>query len=206
MGFVRFLLLLVVVVAGAYVFWPRTPGFAECDPATAARHRTESLRAAASGRFLEAAAAEYLFLAHDLRYPPLSAAGMAWHRTRALEILRRARDRADEDEALAPLAASLAPRLASPETAEPLARLELVAIQLARAPARRRDLESAIADRLALMHGGTAGDWTDAAAAVALAETATHAGDWTAAESALGQAFARIREQTTPRVASPPPR
>lgn len=197
MRFLRILLSLLLLGAGAYVFWPRSPGFESCDPASAASHRTEALRAASSGQFLKSVLAEYLFLSHDLHYPPLLAADRAWNRARALGILSRARDGAEEEDALVPLSASLVGIAPSSEAIDAIARLELVAFQLARSPAGRKDLETAISEKLALLHGGTAAGWRRPASLLADAAIAAQARDWNRVEPLLAQAFACIREQSS---------
>ncbi len=205
-----FALLLAVLLSGgtAYLFWPRSPGFQSCDPVSAARNRAEALRAASSGRFLTSAFSEYRFLAVDLDYPPLRAAEMAWNRARALGILLQARDAAEEEEALPLLSASVADLAPTADAVDAIARLELVTFQLSRSPSGRKDLETAISEQLAILHGGSAAAWRHPASLLADAALAAQSQDWSRLEPLLARAFSRIREQkgATPPTDVPPRR
>jgi hypothetical protein len=87
---------------------------------------------------------------------------------------------------------------------EVAARLELYTWMLAGDRAKRQQFTSAIAEKLALLYGGVAGDYQSAADAFAQSGRLIASKDWSRALQAESSAWRRLREILTARSTTNP--
>lgn len=171
--FFRRLLVVAAATAAAYLLWPRSPSLAAFRPAQIEALRAEALDEARAGNIWSALAPLYRIFQEEFHFPPIAAGRCAWEASRALRLFFDSADNADRERALDPLEKMFA--VVKSETgadfdAAVVARLQLYCWMLAGDTRKETQLKSAIAEKLALLHGGSAPEFAAAAAAFARAD------------------------------------
>lgn len=157
----------------AYLLWPRSPSLGAFRPAGIEALRSEAFRAARSGKTRAELVPLYRIFQEEFRFPPVAAAESAWQASRALRLFFDSADNADRERALVPLEklfAIVRRETGSEFDASVVARLQLHCWMLAADPRKASQSRSAIAEKLALLHGGSASDYAAAATAFATAD------------------------------------
>lgn len=162
-----------LLTAGAYVFWPREASLEGFRPGRLEALRIEALRAAREGKALGAFVPLYRIFQEECGMRPLAAAEAGWEASRALRLFFDSADTADRERALGPLERVFS--IVREETrvgfdAEVVARLELHGWMLAGDGRKQGQLRSAIAEKLALLHGGSALEFAGVAEGFARAD------------------------------------
>jgi len=162
-----------ILTAAAYVFWPREASLNGFRPVQMEALRIEALRAAREGKAAGAFVPLYRIFQEECGMRPLAAAEAGWEASRGMRLFFDSADTADRERALVPLERVFA--IVREETgagfdAEVLARLELHGWMLAGDGRKQGQLRSAIAEKLALLHGGSAGEFAGVAEGFARAD------------------------------------
>jgi hypothetical protein len=196
--FFRRLAWVVVATVAAYLFWPRSPSLAAFRPARIEALRIEALAGARDGKTWAPLVPLYRIFQEEFHFPPLAAAQCAREASRALQLFLDSADNADRERSLVPLEKMFA--IVKTETgadfdAAVLARLQLYCWMLAGDTRKEAQLKSAIAEKLALLHGGSALEFTAPAAAFAKADRLMLSKNMDAARQAGVSAWRRLAEQ-----------
>jgi len=189
--------LVSLVTAVAYLLWPRSPSLGAFRPARIEALRSEAVREARDGKTWAALVPLYRMFQEEFRFPPLAAAESAWQASRALRFFFDSADNADRERALAPLEklfAIVRRETGSDFDASVVARLQLHCWMLAADPRKTSQSKSAIAEKLALLHGGSASEYATAAAAFATADRMWLSKNATGAREAGVSAWRRLAE------------
>jgi len=196
--FFRRLAWVVVATVAAYLFWPRSPSLAAFRPARIEALRIEALAGARDRKTWTPLVPLYRIFQEEFHFPPLAAAQCAWEASRALQLFLDSADNADRERSLVPLEKMFA--IVKTETgadfdAAVLARLQLYCWMLAGDTRKETQLKSAIAEKLALLHGGSASEFSAAAAAFAKADRLMLSKNMDAARQAGVSAWRRLAEE-----------
>lgn len=181
----------------AYLFWPRSPSLAAFRPVQIESLRVDALDEARAGKHWSPLAPLYRIFQEEFHFPPLAAGRCAWEASRALRLFLDSADNADRERSLDPLEKMFA--IVKTETgadfdAAVVARLQLYCWMLAGDTRKETQLKSAIAEKLALLHGGSASEFTAAAAAFAKADRLMLSKNTGAARQAGVSAWRRLSE------------
>lgn len=191
-------LVIVGLLTGAvYLFWPRQASLEGFRPVQLEALRIEALREAREGKSVRAFVPLYRIFQEEIGMRPLAAAKAGWEASRAMTLFFDSADNADRERALEPLQRMF--EIVREETgagfdAEVVARLELHGWMLAGDGRKQGQLRSAIAEKLALLHGGTAGEFTAVAAGFARADRLLAMRNETEARRAGVSALRRLSE------------
>ncbi len=196
----RFLILLLILAA-AYTFWPRSPGVTNFDPRRMAELQIAIWKGSAGKLSPQTLLPLYELYERQYHLPPLTSIRMALDTDRALHIFRSAPDSADQEKALAPLQAVFEElKTRTKATFDPgiAARMELMIWMLRTDPAKRSELTSAWSEMLALLQGRSAAECLPAAKKFTMAEKFAGEGNWTAAQSSLLEGWTAVKQLSPP--------
>lgn len=196
--FFRRLVLVLITSLAAYVLWPRSPSLSAFRPDRIEAFRIEAIGDARADKTWASLVPLYRIFQEEFRFSPVAAAQCAWETSRALRFYLDSADNADRERALAPLekmfeimrrqiGVGFEPAVA--------ARLELSCWMLAGDMRKETQLRAAIAEKLALLHGGSASEFAAAAAAFAKADRLVMMKNQHAAREAGVSAWRRLSEQ-----------
>jgi hypothetical protein len=196
--FFRRLLMVAAATAAAYLFWPRSPSLEAFRPVQIEALRIEALREARAGKTWASIVPLYRIFQEEFHFPPLAAGQAAWQASQALRLFLDSADNADRERALVPLEKLFG--IVRRETGADfddavVARLQLYCWMLAGDTRKEAQLKSAIAEKLALLHGGSASEFTAPAAAFAKADRLMLSKNMDAARQAGVSAWRRLAEQ-----------
>lgn len=196
--FFRRLAWVVLATMAAYVFWPRSPSLAAFRPAQIEALRIEALDESRAGKTWSPLVPLYRIFQEEFHFPPIAAARCAWEASRALRLFLDSADNADRERALDPLEKMFA--IVQAETGaefDPpvVARLQLYCWMLAGDTRKESQLQAAIAEKLALLHGGSASEFNAPAAAFARADRLMLSKQHAASRQAGVSAWRRLAEQ-----------
>ncbi|MFM8364194.1 MAG: hypothetical protein ACKOAS_03495 [Verrucomicrobiota bacterium] len=160
--------------------------------------RNEALSAARAGKAWSSLVPLYRVFQEEFHFSPIAAAQAAWQASQALRLFLDSADNADRERALEPLEKMFA--IVRQETgadfdATVVARLQLYCWMLAGDTRKEAQLKSAIAEKLAMLHGGSASEFSAAAAAFAKADRLMLSKNMDAARQAGVSAWRRLAEQ-----------
>jgi hypothetical protein len=196
--FFRKLLLVLLATAAAYLFWPRSPSLEVFRPVQIEALRIDALGKAREGNTWASLPPFYRMFQEEFHFHPIAAAKAAWETSQALRLFLDSADNADRERALPPLEKLFA--IVRQETGSEfdpavIARLQLFCWMLAGDTRKEAQLKSAIADKLALLHGGSASEFAATAGAFARADRLMLSKNREAARQAGVSAWRRLAEQ-----------
>jgi len=148
--------LLLLVLASAYVFWPRTAHLRDFDPDRVAQLETRMWRSYYEKRYAALLADLYTLSRDEYGFSPADSLGIGWYAARAAQTFQPTRSRAEAQQALPLLQryfALLAARGGETFDVHEAARLELDWWQLRREDARPAEYGAVIARVSALLFG-----------------------------------------------------
>lgn len=189
---------MVLATVATYLFWPRSPSLAAFRPLQIEALRNEALSAARAGKAWASLVPLYRIFQEEFHFAPIAAAQAAWQASQALRLFLDSADNADRERALDPLEKLFA--IVRQETgadcdAAVVARLQLYCWMLAGDTRKEAQLKSAIAEKLAMLHGGSASEFSAAAAAFAKADRLMLSKNMDAARQEGVSAWRRLAEQ-----------
>ncbi|MFM8984168.1 MAG: hypothetical protein ACKOLA_15020 [Spartobacteria bacterium] len=199
--FIKGLLFLLLMVAG-YVFWPRFPALEAFRPPTIAALECEVYEKARAQRSAGLLVTLYRIFQEEFRLGPMAAAQAAWNFSQALELFNASADNADRERALPYLERTfeiLRQQTGALFDPAVIARLQLHRWMLAADGNRQNQLPAAIAEILAMLYGGSASEYSAAAAAFAKSDRLLASQNPEAARQAAVSAWRRLAEQLKPR-------
>lgn len=194
MSFFKRILLVLMVVLAAYVFWPRSSSLTAFDPSAIAELQVKAWSQAGARQWAGHAATTYRIFESQYRLPPVSALKAAIEVSRAAAILRSAADAADRESAAKPLTsayATLKARSRGQFDPAAVAAQEIQAVGLM-LEGRTESAAQAFAAQYALLYGGTPGAYLPAARGFVRAGDDALAGDWTATGASLRKAWTEL--------------
>lgn len=190
--------LAVLIALGGYLFWPRASSLAAFDPVAMAELHVGIRRHEANGGASRILLDLYGILHGQYRIPPIPAFSAAVEMLQARRAFAQAADQADEEKALPHLEKAFSiidgatGSMADPKI---MARLELFAWSLLGDETKQRQLVEAISEKLALLHGGAAKNYQDAAGDFAQARRFALAEKWDAASRTETAAWRKLQLQ-----------
>jgi hypothetical protein len=197
------LIAVLFLTAAAYVFWPREASLDHFRPVQLEALRIEALREAREEKTVAMLVPLYRIFQEEFHFRPLAAAEAAWQTSRALRLFLDSADNADRERALEPLEKMFA--IVRSETGSEfdppvVARLQLFCWMLAGDTRKQSQLRSAIAEKLALLHGGSAAEFTGVAEGFARADRLLASKNEDEARRAGVSAWRRLSEQLKARL------
>jgi len=150
------LLLLAVIAAIAYCFWPRTPSLAGFDDQRMSEIQIAVWKEAASKKHLSLLPPLFELYHQQYRITPVASMMMALDMARALSIFFNAPDASEQENALVPLRTFYVNlKNSTKATFDPdaLARMELGTWMLQVDHSKRAQLTASISERLAVLYG-----------------------------------------------------
>jgi hypothetical protein len=195
--FIKGLLFLLLMAVG-YVFWPRFPALEAFRPPTIAALECEVFEKTKSHRSTGLLVTLYRIFQEEFRLAPMAAAQAAWNSSQALELFNASADNADRERALPYLERTfeiLRQQTGALFDPAVVARLQLHRWMLAADGNRQNQLPAAIAEILAMVYGGSASEYSAAAAAFAKSDRLLASQKPEAARQAGVSAWRRLAEQ-----------
>jgi hypothetical protein len=188
---IKRLLLLLVLAALAYCFWPRKPSLVTFNPTTMAELQLHAAKQAASKSWVACGVANYRIFDSQYHFPPFAAAKAAIDQTRAVALFRSSADAADKEAAAKPLAdaysaiksqtgASFDPTVAANQQVQVWSLIESNSTD---------EAAKVLAGQLALVHGGDAKKYLAPARDFVAAAASAKSSAWPAAQTSLQKAW-----------------
>lgn len=181
-----------------YLFWPRFPSLEAFRPPTIAALECEVFEKAKAHRSAGLLVTLYRIFQEEFRLSPMAAAEAAWNSSQALELFHASADNADRERALPYLERTfeiLRQQTSGRFDPAVVARLQLHRWMLAADASRQGQLPAAIAEILAMLYGGSASEYSAAAAAFAKSDRLLASQKPEAAHLAAVSAWRRLAEQ-----------
>lgn len=190
----RFLLLLVVV-ALAYCWWPRKPSLVTYQPAGMAALQLNAAKQAAGKNWFACGIANYRIFDSQYHFAPIAAVKTSIEQTRAAAMFRSAADPADKEAAAKPLTQAYAEiKSQTGATFDPAATAtRQIRVWTLIDEGASDEAAKLLAENLAAIHGGVAAKCLPAARDFVAAATAAKTSNWTAAETSLQKAWSGLQ-------------
>jgi len=192
------LILFLLLMAAGYVFWPRFPALEAFRPPTIAALECEVYENARAQRSAGLLVTLYRIFQEEFRLGPMAAANAAWNFSQALELFNASADNADRERALPYLERTfeiLRQQTGARFDPAVVARLQLHRWMLAADGNRQNQLPAAIAEILAMLYGGSATEYSAAAAAFAKSDRLLASQNPESARQSAVSAWRRLAEQ-----------
>ena len=194
--FVLKCLTVCVLMVAAYALWPRQPSMGEFSPRGMADLDVAAWRDVSEGRRGAALLSFYRVYEGQYRLPPVDALRAAWSALQAVSIFLAAADRADQEGALPYLEnvfGILSGATGMVGDGKVAARLQLFEWMLASDSRKRAELATVVAEKLALVHGVSAGSMEPVAAPLSKGIGLRADRKWRAAEGAMEKGFELLK-------------
>lgn len=190
------LLILFAVALAVYCLWPREPSLVRFDSVRMAELQIATWKQAATKDRLQLMISLYEIFERQYHVPPIPSLKMALDASQAIIIFAKARDAADQENALLPLKlvfSTLKDQTKAAFDPQILARMELDIWGLRADNAKRAQLTSALSDQLALLYTRPSVTCQPAAKKFALAMKYANERNWTKAQTSCGEGWNEIK-------------
>ncbi|MFV0417070.1 MAG: hypothetical protein ACK5NG_11990 [Chthoniobacterales bacterium] len=100
MSFIIRLIVLIIIILAVYILWPRNPDLAKFSPKSVAELEAKAWVAASKADAFGSAKSFYILYDRQFGFPPIASVMLAQSSSRALLLIRRGADEADQEKAL----------------------------------------------------------------------------------------------------------
>ncbi len=190
------ILVLLLLAAVVYCFWPRTPSLLAYAPARMAELQREAERKASSKNWFGHGFTEFQIFLNQYHFPPVAAVKVAIDQSRAVSVFRTGADPTDKETAVKPLTLAYAEiKRQTAGSFDPAA----VATQQVRVWSLLEEKNFAeaakvLAGQLAAVHGGAAANYLPVARDFVDAATAAQNGKSAEANTAMAKAWSGLQK------------
>ncbi|MEI8311085.1 MAG: hypothetical protein WCH98_10045 [Verrucomicrobiota bacterium] len=197
----RRLLLLLVIAAAVYCFWPRTASLTGFDPEKMSELQAAVWKAATDKNARTPVLALYSIYQGQYHMPPISALKMSFDTARALRLFHTSPDAADQEKALLPLQTVFVTLRSGTKAgfdSSAAARMEFMIWVLRSDRAKRAQLTTAWAESLAVLYGHSAAECLPAAKQFSIASKLADDGSWNEAQASMLEGWKVLKSLAPP--------
>ncbi len=190
----RFLLLLVIA-ALAYAFWPRQPSLVRYQSAPMAKLQMEAAKQAAGKNWFACGVANYRIFDRQYHFAPLAAVKASIEQTRAVAMFRSAADSADKEAAAKPLTQAYAEMKSQTGGAfDPAAAAtQQIRVWTQIEEGSSEEASKILSEQLASIYGGISAKYLPVARNFVAAAAAAKTSHWAAAETSQQKAWTDLQ-------------